>query len=73
MSLNAAWTELNEALKALRLRWEAVQPDWQDAVRDRFEKHHYEPLEAQAVAALRAMDRLSPILIRAQRDCSTHD
>jgi hypothetical protein len=73
MSLNAAWTELNEALKALRLRWDAVQPDWQDSVRDHFEANHWDPLEAQVVAALRAMDRLSPILIRAQRECSSHD
>lgn len=70
MNLNSGWTELNAALKTLREHWEEVQRAWDDAVRRDFEEKHYRPLEAQVLATLRAMDRLAPILRRAQRECT---
>jgi hypothetical protein len=70
VSLHAGWAELNDALKELRLRWEDTRAGWKDAAAADFEEHHWNPLVAQVDATLRAMDRLSPILIRAQRECS---
>ena len=70
MNLNVGWVELNNALKDLRIRWGQTQTDWDDAVSKEFEEHYLLPLEAQVVAAMRAMDRLAPVLTKAQRDCS---
>ena len=70
MSLNAGWTELNTALKDLRVLWEQTKTDWHDPVSREFEERYWTPLEGQVVSALRAMDRLGPILAKAQRECS---
>ena len=70
MHLDTGWTELNAALKTLRLRWDEVKTTWDDPVRCEFEEQHWEPLEQQVVAALRAIDRLRPILTKAQQECS---
>ena len=70
MNLSTGWIELNSALKELRLQFEEVKPDWNDAVRRGFDDNHWQPLEAQVVATLRAIDRLAPILTKAQQECS---
>jgi hypothetical protein len=70
MSLNTGWSELSAALKTMRLLWEDIQGSWDDPVSRDFDAHHWQPLEQQVVAALRAMDRLDPILARARRECS---
>jgi hypothetical protein len=70
MTLNTGWTELNNALKELRLQWEETKAVWTDRVCQDFEEHHWNPLEAQVVATLRAMDRLAPVLTKAKQECS---
>jgi uncharacterized protein YukE len=70
MSLNTASTELSSALKTLREQWERVRESWQDSVAEEFRAEHWEVLETQVVATLRAMERLGPILSRARRECS---
>jgi hypothetical protein len=70
MSLNTGWSELNSALKNMRQLWEEIQGSWNDPVSRDFDANHWQPLERHVIAALRAMDRLDPILARAQRDCS---
>jgi hypothetical protein len=70
MSLNAGWVELNDALKKMRQLWDETKQDWNDPASRDFEEHGWQPLEAHVVAALRAIDRLAPVLARAQRDCS---
>jgi hypothetical protein len=68
--MTTAWTELNTALKDLRVHWEETRADWDDPVSQEFEERSWDPLQNQVVAALRAMDRIAPILAKAQRDCS---
>jgi hypothetical protein len=70
MSLTSGWSELNSALKTMRLLWEDIQQSWNDPVSRDFDANHWQPLERQVVTTLRAMDRLAPILTRAQRECS---
>jgi hypothetical protein len=70
VSLTTAWTELNTALKDLRVLWQQTRTEWNDPVSQEFEERYWDQLENQVVAALRAMDRLAPILAKAQRDCS---
>jgi hypothetical protein len=70
VSLTTGWTELNTALKDLRVLWEQTRAGWDDPVSQEFEERYWGPLENQVVSALRAMDRLAPILAKAQRDCT---
>jgi hypothetical protein len=62
--------ELSAALKTLRLLWEETRAGWSDAVSRDFEANQWETLETRVVAALRAMDRLAPVLMQAKRECS---
>jgi hypothetical protein len=68
-SLNASYGSLNHALKEMRLRWEQTQDQWKDSVSEGFDREHWQPLESHVVAALRAMDRISPLLLKMQQDC----
>lgn len=70
MQLTTSAMELNAALKTLRLLWEETRAGWSDAVSRDFEANYWEPLELRVVAALRAMDRLAPVLMHAKRECS---
>jgi hypothetical protein len=70
VSLNTAWIELNDSLKTLRLAWEAARERWKDTVARDFEANRWQPLEAQVVSTLRALDVLAPVLAAARRDCS---
>lgn len=70
MNLNTGWAELSNALKELRICWDEHAPAWKDNVRQEFEEEHKEPLEAQVATTLRAIERLSELLIRAQHDCA---
>jgi len=70
MHLTTSAMELNAALKNLRLLWEATRSGWNDVVSRDFEANHWETLETRVTAALRAMDRLAPIVMRARKDCS---
>jgi hypothetical protein len=70
MNLSSGWIELNSSLKTMRLRWEEVKTDWHDTVCRDFEKNHWIPLESQVVSTLRAIDRLAPVLAKAQQECS---
>jgi hypothetical protein len=67
--LNAGSATLNNGLKEMRLHWDQTKAEWNDAVSHNFEEQHWLPLEARVVAALRAMDRLAPILSKVQHDC----
>jgi hypothetical protein len=69
MSLTSGYMDLNSALKDLTVRWEELAQVWQDAVRHEFERDTWEPLVARTAAALRAMDRLGPVLLKMRQDC----
>jgi len=70
VNLTIGWTDLNRALKSMRQLWEETKLDWHDTVSQDFEENHWAPLERQAVATLRAIDRLAPVLAQAERECS---
>jgi len=70
MILTTGWIELNSSLKTMRLRWDEIKQEWHDAVSQDFEEKNWAPLEMQVVAALRAIDRLAPILAKAKQECS---
>ena len=61
--------KLYGSLKDLRLRWEDTQKVWDDPVSKDFDEHLWQPLEAQAQSAIRAIDRLAQILHQMQSEC----
>jgi hypothetical protein len=61
--------KLYGVLKDLRFKWEELEALWNDPVRKDFEKDVWEPLVAQSQSAIRAMDRLSQIMMQMQNDC----
>lgn len=69
ISLNSGLSELHNALKLLRLRWEETKPLWADEVRADFEENTWEPLDDQVVAAVRSVERLDRVLGDMQQDC----
>ena len=70
MSLNASSLQLSNSFKAARVVWEDACERWDDVVRHDFSSTYWTPLKTQVDAVLVAMDRLSPILDRAIRECS---
>lgn len=70
MSLTSASIDLANALKVARRAWEEACEVWDDPVNQDFDAHHWRPLEEQVRAVLQAMDRLTPVLAAAARDCS---
>jgi hypothetical protein len=69
MSLSSSSMELNGSLKDLRVLWEETKAVWNDAVRQDFERTFWEPLETRVLTAIRAMERLAPILEKAHQEC----
>ncbi|HLW67302.1 MAG TPA: hypothetical protein VKS79_18450 [Gemmataceae bacterium] len=61
--------KLYGVLKDLRVKWEELETKWNDPVRKDFEKEVWEPLLTQAQRAIRAMDRLSQIMMQMQNEC----
>ena len=70
MSLTSAAVDLANAFKVARHAWEAACDGWDDPVNWDFEANHWRPLEEQVRAVLQAMDRLSPVVAAALRECS---
>lgn len=70
MSLTTTSISLADGLKTADLLWEQARETWDDPVAQSFENDYWLPLKTQVEAALGAIDRLAPILARAQQDCS---
>lgn len=68
-SLNTAFTQLQEAMKKLRLRWQETSLHWNDAVQREFEEQFQAPLEARVHETTEEMDRLDKVMIQAQKEC----
>jgi hypothetical protein len=70
MSLHTSLISLRNRLQTLDELWEQTRQGWNDPVSRDFEEHFWLPLKAQVEAVLQAADRLTPVLARAQRECS---
>jgi len=69
MSVSVAQANLLDALKDLRLRWAHIQEVWNDPASRRFDQDVIQPLEPRVVAAIRALDQVSELLVQVRRDC----
>jgi hypothetical protein len=70
VSLTTASISLADGLKTAGTLWEVARAGWDDPVSQAFEDNYWVPLKTQVEATLAALDRLAPILARAQQDCS---
>lgn len=70
MSLNTASISLSDGLKTAGKLYEEARAGWDDPVSQAFEANYWLPLKVQVEATLAALDRLGPLLARAQQDCS---
>jgi len=70
VSLTTASISLADGLKTAGTLWEDARAGWDDTVAQSFENDHWLPLKNQVEATLGALDRLAPVLARAQRECS---
>ena len=70
MSLTTASISLADGLKTVGVLWDDTRAGWDDPVSRDFETNQWIPLKTQIEATLGAIDRLGPILARAQSECS---
>lgn len=59
---------LQKASKTLKERWNDTKEHWRDATAEQFEEHYLCELGEKVQLALAAVDRLSEVLQRAEKD-----
>ncbi|GJQ30767.1 MAG: hypothetical protein HBSAPP03_26510 [Phycisphaerae bacterium] len=69
MSVAGAKGSLFDAMKDLRLRFDAVRDQWDDQTRRAFEREEIDPLEPKVAAALKAIDAVQELIRRVYREC----
>lgn len=69
MSVSGSKGALYDAMKQLRIRFDAVKAEWSDDRRRVFEKEVIDPLEPSVAAALKAMDAVSELIRRVENEC----
>jgi hypothetical protein len=69
MNLSSSSMELSNGLKDLRIAWDTTKDVWNDQVRIAFDEQHYLPLEQSVLGAIRAIERLNPILEKCRQEC----
>ena len=70
MALYTGRAKLYDGMKTLRAHWDQIQQLWNDPVRQDFEEHYWNVLEAHLQSALRGIDRMDQVLTKMRRDCS---
>lgn len=69
MRLGASRSQLYDAQKSARGRWDATHEVWDDAVRTEFEETVWRPLDEHVSEVLRAVDQLSTLFTQVRHDC----
>lgn len=67
--LSRGAARLTKAWDKLRLRWEATQLEWHDAVSQEFEATYLAPLEQQISATVSRMKTLAGVVNTAEHEC----
>lgn len=61
---------LRHALRDLNERWADTQEVWSDEVAQRFGDRHVHSLDVPVTTAIKAIDRLGQIMVKAYEACS---
>jgi hypothetical protein len=69
MKFGASRSQLYDAQKTGRARWDVAIDDWQDESRQHFEETVWAPLDQMVTDALRGIDQLSVLFTQIRQDC----
>jgi hypothetical protein len=69
MRIGSSRSQLYDAQKTARARWEAVGEVWNDSTRHEFEAKTWEPLDREASDVLRAMDQVAALFAQVRQQC----
>ncbi len=72
MSVKVAQSNLTDAIKELKFRWERARSEWDDHASHRFEREVIAPLEPMVIAALKAMEQVGELSMQVRRECEDH-
>ena len=61
--------KLRQAHKTLMAQWDQARSDWDDTVSQKFGDKYIFPVDQDVRAALAAMEHMTDVLRRVQRDC----
>ena len=64
-----ALANLQEALEEYEHAWKVTRESWNDSSSANFEEWHVRPVRPKIMAAVDAVQRLSDVMQRAQREC----
>lgn len=62
-------TRIHDAVESLEAAWAATEEEWRDSSSRNFNEEHIEPIGPKVRAALIALNRLSEVASRVQREC----
>jgi hypothetical protein len=69
MKFGANRSQLYDAQKTARAKWDAAQDGWDDAARAEFAEQVWEPLDHAVSEVLQAVDLLSALFAQVRQDC----
>ena len=69
MKFGANRSQVYDAQKTARMRWDTTADVWNDAVRAEFESQVWEPLDGTVSELLRAVDQLSVLFTQVRHEC----
>lgn len=69
MKFGATRSQIYDAQKSARARWDAAQDAWDDEVRRDHGEKVVEPLDAAVSDALRAIDALAVVFTQIRQEC----
>ncbi len=73
MKFGASRSQLYDAQKTARVKYEHVCTDWNDEAQKQFEEEIWEPLDRHVSDLLRAVDRLSVEFAQIRAECEFRD
>jgi hypothetical protein len=68
--IHSGAVKLEQAMRAVRMRWEHTKALWRDEMSRKFEAEHLAELEPQVKVVLDAAARLAEVLDKAQEEVS---
>jgi len=69
VKFGASRSQLYDAQKTARARWETTSDSWNDSTQVEFEEQIWIPLDQQVSNVLRAVDSLSVLFAQVRQDC----
>lgn len=69
MRIGSSRSQLYDAQKTARVKWEAVGDVWNDSTRHEFSEKTWEPLDREASDVLRAMDQVAALFAQVRQQC----